>query len=303
MIIRTARDADADPIWRIFRAVVAGRDSYVFAPDTPRDEALAYWFGPGIATWVAEDAGRVVGMYKLIANQRDLGSHVANASFMVHPDAAGRGVGRTMGEHCLREARLHGYDAMQFNFVVSSNAAAVRLWQSLGFTIVGTLPKAFRHARLGLVDAYAMHRRLDDIILTFGRSSEQATIRHCAYAVLVNQAGAIPVVEASEGIMLPGGGLDPGELHEHAVVREVEEECALQVCVAASLGEAIHFVSAKRQGGSVEKRKRYYVCEIVASASSAPHHPVRWLPPDEALVALTSDADKWAVRRWLRLYT
>ena len=113
---------------------------------------------------MAEDeGGRVVGMYKLIANQRDLGSHVANASFMVSPTYAGRGVGRQLGLHCLREAARAGYRAMQFNFVVSTNTAAVALWQKLGFAIVGTLPKAFRHQSLGYVDAYVMHRFLDDI--------------------------------------------------------------------------------------------------------------------------------------------
>jgi ribosomal protein S18 acetylase RimI-like enzyme len=99
-------------------------------------------------------------MYKLIPNGPDLGSHVANASFMVDPSAHGQGIGRAMGEHCLAQAKQAGYQAMQFNFVVSTNAAAVELWKKLGFSIVGTLPKAFNHARLGLVDAYVMHRFL-----------------------------------------------------------------------------------------------------------------------------------------------
>ena len=102
-------------------------------------------------------------MYKLIANRRDRGSHVANASFMVAPASSGRGVGRRMGLHCLREAKRAGFLAMQFNFVVSTNAAAVALWQSLGFAIVGTLPRAFRHAQLGDVDAYVMYRSLETI--------------------------------------------------------------------------------------------------------------------------------------------
>jgi ribosomal protein S18 acetylase RimI-like enzyme len=112
---------------------------------------------------VAEDEGRIVGMYKLITNQRDLGSHVANASFMVDPGYAGKGAGRAMGLHCLREARRAGFLAMQFNFVVSTNTAAVELWKKLGFEIVGTLPRVFRHRELGDVDAFVMHRFLDDI--------------------------------------------------------------------------------------------------------------------------------------------
>ncbi|HJU41878.1 MAG TPA: GNAT family N-acetyltransferase [Vicinamibacterales bacterium] len=161
MTIRRAAAADADAIWRVFRAVIAAGDTYTFLPDTPRSDALAYFMGPGIKSWVIEDAnGRVIGMYKLIPNHGGLGSHVANASFMVDPSAQGSGAGRAMGEHCLEEARQAGYEAMQFNFVVSTNTAAVALWKKLGFEIVGTLPKAFRHATLGKVDAYVMFRSL-----------------------------------------------------------------------------------------------------------------------------------------------
>jgi ribosomal protein S18 acetylase RimI-like enzyme len=150
-------------MWPIFRDVVATGTTYVLGADTTREEAFRYWFGPGIASFVAEDEGRVVGMYKLVPNQRGLGSHVSNASFMVDPTSAGRGVGRTMGLHCLREARRAGFRAMQFNFVVSTNTGAVELWKKLGFVIVGTLPKVFRHRELGDVDAYVMHRFLDDV--------------------------------------------------------------------------------------------------------------------------------------------
>lgn len=161
-VIRPATIEDADAIWRIFEAVVATGTTYAFAPGTARDEADAYWLGPGVASWVAEDSGRVVGMYKLGANRRDLGSHVANASFMVDPGCQSRGVGAAMGRHCLSEARRAGFLAMQFNFVVCTNTAAVALWKKLGFDIVGTLPRAFQHRELGLVDAYVMYRFLDD---------------------------------------------------------------------------------------------------------------------------------------------
>jgi ribosomal protein S18 acetylase RimI-like enzyme len=147
-------------MWRIFQAVIAGGDTYVFAPETSRDIAIEYFMRPGISSWVVEIQGEVVGMYKLIPNYPDLGSHVANASFMVDPAAQGKGVGKALGEHCLAQAKQAGYQAMQFNFVVSTNTAGVELWKKLGFTIVGTLPKAFNHARLGLVDAYVMHRFL-----------------------------------------------------------------------------------------------------------------------------------------------
>ena len=161
MTIRQATPADGDAIWRIFHAVVATGDTYTFPPDTSRHDALAYFMGPGIRSWVIEDGnGRITGVYKLVPNHGGRGSHVANASFMVDPAAQGAGAGRAMGEHCLEQARQAGYKAMQFNFVVSTNTAAVALWKKLGFGIVGTLPKAFRHATLGDVDAYVMHRFL-----------------------------------------------------------------------------------------------------------------------------------------------
>ena len=148
-------------MWDIFHEVVRTGDTYMFAPDTTREVARDYFLGPDVRSWVAvdEEVG-ILGMYKLIPNRRDLGSHVANASFMVHPRAQGRGIGRAMGEHCLEEARKAGYLAMQFNFVVSTNTTGVALWEKLGFEIVGRLPKAFNHQQLGLVDAYVMHRFL-----------------------------------------------------------------------------------------------------------------------------------------------
>lgn len=165
MQIRKAMESDFTSMWAIFHAVVSEGSTYVFAADASRQTAFDYWFGKDIKTYVAEDGGKIVGMYKLVANQRDRGAHVANASFMVDFAAAGKGAGKAMGEHCLREAKAAGFLAMQFNFVVSTNERAVRLWQGLGFQIAGTLPKAFQHPSLGYVDAYVMHRFLDDIVL------------------------------------------------------------------------------------------------------------------------------------------
>ena len=162
MLIRKATEKDFESIWAIFHAVVAKGDTYVFSPQATRDDAHDYWFGPGVRAYVAETDGVILGMYKLIPNQRDLGAHVANASFMVSPAAHGRGIGEALGRHCIDEARKAGFDAMQFNFVVSTNTGAVALWKKLGFNIVGTLPKVFRHQTLGLVDAYVMHRFLND---------------------------------------------------------------------------------------------------------------------------------------------
>jgi L-amino acid N-acyltransferase YncA len=162
-VIREGTGSDAGSIWDIFHAVVAAGDTYVFEPDISREDALAYWMNPSARCYVAERDGTVVGTYILKANQPGLGSHVANAGFMVTPAARGLGVGRLMGEHSLGEARRLGFRAMQFNFVVSTNEPAIRLWQQLGFRIVGTLPGAFRHSQKGFVDAYVMFRSLAEV--------------------------------------------------------------------------------------------------------------------------------------------
>ena len=158
--IRPATDADWAQMFAIFQAVVATGTTYVFAPDMTSEDARPYWLTPGTSCWVADDDGQILGMYRMTANQRDLGSHVANASFMVDPHCQGRRIGETLARHCLEEARRAGFLAMQFNFVVSTNTGAVALWRKIGFEIVGTLPKAFRHRELGLVDAYVMYRFL-----------------------------------------------------------------------------------------------------------------------------------------------
>ena len=158
--IRPAIDSDREAIWTIFHNVIASGDTYAFDSQIPRQDALAYWFQSDTHTYVAERDGRVFGTYILKANQLGLGSHVANAAFMVAPNAQGKGIGRAMGEHCLKEARRLGFRAMQFNFVVSTNESAIRLWQRLGFNIVGTLPDAFRHPEMGYVDVHVMFRSL-----------------------------------------------------------------------------------------------------------------------------------------------
>jgi L-amino acid N-acyltransferase YncA len=158
--IRPAAQADRDAIWNIFHDIVATGDTYAFDPGMSREEALAYWFGARTHTYVAENDGRIVGTYNLKPNQAGPAAHVANAAFMVAPNAQGQGIGRAMAEHCLGEARRLGFRAMQFNFVVSTNTSAIHLWQQLGFEIVGTLPGAFRHPKAGYVDVYVMFRSL-----------------------------------------------------------------------------------------------------------------------------------------------
>lgn len=158
--IRPARPEDAEGIWRIFHEVVQGGDTFAYAPETPREDALRSWMELPRLTCVAEADGRIVGSYFVKDNQPGLGSHVCNAGYMVAGSARGLGVGRAMCAHSLDEARRLGYTAMQYNIVVSTNTGAVVLWQAMGFAIVGTLPGAFRHSRLGPVDAFVMFRQL-----------------------------------------------------------------------------------------------------------------------------------------------
>jgi L-amino acid N-acyltransferase YncA len=157
MKIRAAAQADRGAIWKIFHEVVAAGDTYAIDPEMSREDALAYWFSADTRTYVADSTVGVVGTYILRPNQSGGGSHVANAAFMVALEARGQGIGCAMGEHCLSEARRLGFRAMQFNFVVSTNESAVRLWQQLGFEIVGTLPGAFCHPESGYVDVYVMY--------------------------------------------------------------------------------------------------------------------------------------------------
>jgi len=162
MEIRAATRADRDAIWKIFHEILAAGDTYALDPKMSREDALAYWFRADTQTYVAEKNGTVVGTYILRPNQLGPGSHVANAAFIVASNAQGSGVGRAMAEHCLAEARQMGFRAMQFNFVVSTNAPAIHLWKQLGFKIVGTLPGAFRHPEKGYVDVHVMYRSLLD---------------------------------------------------------------------------------------------------------------------------------------------
>ncbi len=159
--IRRATPEEWEEIWPIFQAVVASGDTYAYPPDIGKEEAFTAWFNPISTVFAVYLDGAIVGTYILRPNMPGQGSHVANASFMVNPDQQGRGLGRAMCTHSLAEAKKAGYKAMQFNLVVSTNKAALGLWEKLGFSVVGVLPKAFKHQRLGLVDALIMHQFLD----------------------------------------------------------------------------------------------------------------------------------------------
>jgi ribosomal protein S18 acetylase RimI-like enzyme len=181
--IRSATKSDRGSIWKIFREVIAAGETYPLDRETSREDALSYWFQRDAHVFVAEKnaepvgkaAGfpgtlpesstakaqncEVLGSYALHANQSGGGAHVANAAFIVGNNARGQGIGRAMAGHCLAEARRLGFRAIQFNFVVSTNESAVKLWHDLGMKIIGTLPGAFRSPTRGYVDVYVMYQQ------------------------------------------------------------------------------------------------------------------------------------------------
>jgi L-amino acid N-acyltransferase YncA len=159
--IRTADDRDWPAIWPFFTQIVEAGETYAYPDGLTSETARALWMeSPPGQTVVALDGDEVVGSAKMGPNRPGRGAHIATASFMVDPGATGRGIGRALAEHTLDWAREAGFHGMQFNAVVETNTAAVRLWQSVGFEIVGTVPEAFEHRRLGRVGLHVMYRRL-----------------------------------------------------------------------------------------------------------------------------------------------
>jgi GNAT superfamily N-acetyltransferase len=160
-IIRAAGDEDWPRIWPFFARIVAAGETYAYPEALTSEAARALWMeSPPGHTVVAVDGDAVLGSAKMGPNRPGRGSHVATASFMVDPAHHGRGVGRALGRYAVEWARGRGYRGMQFNAVVETNAAAVRLWQSLGFEIIGTVPGAFAHPRHGFVGLHVMYLRL-----------------------------------------------------------------------------------------------------------------------------------------------
>lgn len=162
MLIRPALSEDEDAVAAILEPICASGEVFCAPVDGGRSGALGYWgWGvPGTRVFLAEVDGAALGTYYLRPNQKGNGAHVANAGYATTPAAEGRGVARAMLAHSLDSARRAGFGAMQYNFVVSTNARAVATWQTAGFAVVGRLPGAFRHPREGYVDALVMYRTL-----------------------------------------------------------------------------------------------------------------------------------------------
>lgn len=160
MEIRAYRDEDWPAVWAILAPVFQAGETYAYPPDIAEAEARAAWVERTEAVFVAEAEGALLGTYYLKPNQPGLGAHVCNCGYATAAAAQGRGVATALCRHSQDEARRRGYLAMQFNLVAASNTGALRLWRRLGFESVGVLPKAFRHARLGLTDAHVMYKLL-----------------------------------------------------------------------------------------------------------------------------------------------
>jgi GNAT superfamily N-acetyltransferase len=161
MMIRDAVDGDWPAIYPFFSEIVAAGRSYAFPEGLTLEQGRGWWMeSPPGRTVVAVDGSTVLGSAKMGPNRPGRGAHVATASFMVDPRHSGRGVGRALGEHVVGWARDAGYRSMQFNAVVETNEVAVRLWQSLGFQVLTTVPEAFDEPEHGLVGLHVMFLKL-----------------------------------------------------------------------------------------------------------------------------------------------
>ena len=163
-LIRPATDLDWPGIWPFFAATVAAGETYAYPPDITREQGRTLWLEPppGAAVVLEDGRGVILGSAKMGPNRPGAGAHVGTASFMVAPEARGRGVGRALAEHVVQWHRDAGFRSIQFNAVVETNTAAVHLWQSLGFVIVGTVPGAFRSPTRGYVGLHVMYLDLTE---------------------------------------------------------------------------------------------------------------------------------------------
>ncbi|WP_066950586.1 GNAT family N-acetyltransferase [Streptomyces lushanensis] len=162
MLIREATAEDWPAIWPFFHEIVAAGDTFTYPLDLGRTEARAWWLlaAPNRTVVAVDEAGTVLGTAKMQNNHMGNSAHVATASYMVDPARSGRGVGRALVEYTLDWARAAGFRSIQFNAVVGTNTHAVKLYESLGFVILGTVPDGFRHPTRGYVGLHIMYRAL-----------------------------------------------------------------------------------------------------------------------------------------------
>ncbi|MEU8701044.1 GNAT family N-acetyltransferase [Streptomyces sp. NPDC048680] len=162
MLIREATTGDWSAVWPFFHEIVSAGETFTYPLDLGESDARDWWLvkSPNRAVVAVADDGTILGTAKMNRNHMGNGSHIASASYMVDPRHTGRGVGRALCEYTIDWARSAGYRAMQFNAVVETNTAAVGLYRSLGFEVLGTLPEGFNHPKQGFVGLHIMHRPL-----------------------------------------------------------------------------------------------------------------------------------------------
>lgn len=149
-----------DEIWAVLSPVFKTGETYPIAPDATKEDGKAYWFAPDKRVYAASDQGEIVGTYYIKPNQIGLGSHVCNAGFVVAAEHSGKGYGTLLGWHALQTAKEMGYESMQFNLVVANNIASLKIWQKLGFDVIGTIPEAFNYRGEKHIDAYILYKKL-----------------------------------------------------------------------------------------------------------------------------------------------
>ncbi|KAB7614647.1 GNAT family N-acetyltransferase [Amylibacter sp. SFDW26] len=160
MIIRRANTQDRPEIWAILKPVFRSGETYAVNPDISEKDALSYWIDGSHTAFVVEYEKQILGTYYICPNQSGHGAHICNCGFITHPDAQGKGIARAMIEHSLKAAPEMGFRGMQFNFVLASNERAIATWQKYGFDIIGHIPEAFNHPKIGYVDALVMYKKL-----------------------------------------------------------------------------------------------------------------------------------------------
>ncbi|MCX4966728.1 GNAT family N-acetyltransferase [Streptomyces sp. NBC_00654] len=162
MLIREATAEDWPAIWPFFHTIVAAGETLTYPLQLGKEDAKDWWFlaAPNRTVVAVDDTGTVLGTAKMNRNHMGNGSHIASGTYMVDPEHSGRGVGRALCEYSVEWARASGFRAMQFNAVVETNTHAVKLYRSLGFEVLGTLPEGFNHPTEGYVGLHIMHKAL-----------------------------------------------------------------------------------------------------------------------------------------------
>ncbi|WP_407330768.1 GNAT family N-acetyltransferase [Enterovibrio sp. 27052020O] len=159
-MIKEITRSDFETFWPTFYAIIQAQETYAFDPDMTLKQAFSLWCEMPLKAYVFIENDLVLGTYYIKPNAMGPSRHICNCGYMVSSEARGKGIARLMCEHSQKTALELGFDAMQFNSVVSTNDVAIKLWEKLGFTIIGTIPKAYKHAQLGLVDSYIMYKWL-----------------------------------------------------------------------------------------------------------------------------------------------